>query len=356
MRTLFLLLCAAFFLPNTARPGHSAAPPSRQLLVYAVTTTTQTPSVTSIYTHETGSPTTRLVYRDSDKQQRILVKIGSSDVLGVARAVPPNDIYLVMGPPTADPARPQDALCRLRLAAAAQAYAPEPLFPLPLCFSDASPYAMWNRAPLLAVSNDAKRFALTALRVGETRLDRPAIRILSSQGSEEWQLLLEDRDLYVADLAWSPDGKALAYLVMPLGDDHTLDENLLPKAGVYLADTEARTTRLLHHCYGDALAWHPHANRLAVAVRGGDFWGVRWLVRLLALPSGEKVEEFSLPGPASALAYSDDGDWLAVQASAKNRWQIWLYPTAGDWGRLLFEPPEADGRLALLGWARESAR
>jgi len=352
MRSTILVVCAVLLIAGREGRAEAAPRPAGLWVVYAVTATGQTPPVTSIYAHEIGSGARHLAYRDSDQPNRVLVKIASSDVLGAARAVPPKDIYLMMGPAAADAAAAKDALCRLRLIAAAEAYAPEPLFPVPLCFSEASPYGMWNRAPIFAVSGDGNRVALAALRVGQTRLERPAIRLLSAEGKEQWQILLEDRDLYVADLAWSPDGNSLAYLVMPLGDEHTLEERLLPKAGLYLADTEARSVHLFYHCYGDALAWAPQTNRIAVAARAGDFWGERWLVRLLALPSGDKVEEFSAPGSISALAYSDDGEWLAVQVMHKNRQQIWLYPTAGDWGHLFFEPPEGEGRLSLLGWAR----
>lgn len=167
--------------------------------------------------------------------------------------------------------------------------------------------------------------------------------------------MLDQEGLYVADLAWSPDGKSLAYVVMPQADEHTLDEALLPKAGVYLADIATRTTRLLHPCYADALAWGPRPDRLTVAVRPGDIWSPRHVVRVLTLPSGKRIEEFSVHGQASALAYSDDAQWLAVQTQRDGRQQIWLYPAAGGWGRLFYDLSQQDSRLSLLGWARVAA-
>lgn len=358
MRYLTVVLSALLLgVPRAASAG-SPAPAAGSALVYAITEASGTPPTTSIHLQEVTSRASRVLYRDASDEDHILIKIAASDVLRSARTVPPRDVYLMIGEASvaeADLAVAGDALCQLHIADGEEEQAPpEPILVIPLCFSDASPYGLWNRAPILAVSSDAERVALSVLRAGEIRFERPAIRVLGSDGSEEWRIVLDQEGLYVADLAWSPDGKSLAYTVMPQADEHTLDEALLPRAGVYLADIEARTTRLLHRCYAEALAWGPKPNRLTVAVRPGDIWAGTRLVRVLSLPSGRRIEEFSVHGQASALAYSDDGEWLAVQTERDGRQQVWLYPAAGSWGRLSYELSEEGSRLSLLGWARVS--
>ena len=141
---------------------------------------------------------------------------------------------------------------------------------------------------------------------------------------------------------------------MPLGDEHTLDEALLPLAGLYLADLSSRATRLLHHCYADLIAWGAAQDRITVAARLGDFWGAGHIAQVFALPSGQKVEELSLPGWISALCYSDDQQWLAFQTTKDRRCQVWIQPSAEGWPRLAFELPADEGSLALLGWARQT--
>jgi hypothetical protein len=329
-------------------------PPAGLQVVYALTATTQKQMLSAIYAYEPASGLRSLLYRDTPEGSRLLLKMGGSDLQGVARAIPPGDVYAVMGPTTAPGgATPSDAVSRIRLGGEATKPAtPERVFPLPLCFSLASAYGLWNRAPVFAVSPDATRFAVYALRVGEVRLDRPTIRLLSASGAEEWRIPLDHPDLYVADLAFSPDGGSLAYSVMPQGDEHTLDEALLPKAGVYLADIPARTTRQLYPGFVDAVAWGPRPDQITAAARVGDFWSTRYIGLVLALPLGRKVREFSLRGAVTALAYSDDGEWLAVAAHYQRAERIWIYPVSGGWGQQAKIEPQSGERIALLGWAR----
>jgi Tol biopolymer transport system component len=353
MRYLAVLLSALWLIAPGMPSAEGAAPAAGMGLVYAITEVTAEPRTTTIYLHAADSGERRTLYRDASDENRILARIASSDVLGAARAVPPMDVYLIMGEASmGDLSMGADALCRLRIPEAGEEQAaPEPILVIPLCFSDASPYGLWNRAPVFAVSPKAERVALCALRAGDVRFARPAIRVLGSDGTEGWRILLDDRDLYVADLAWSPDGRWLAYAVMPQGDEHTLDDAQLPKAGLYLADLEARTTRLIHRCYADAVAWGPGPDRVTVAARANDFWSQRYVAQVLAVPSGEKVEEFSLPSRVSSATYSSDGKWLAVQAASGDSQQIWLYPSTEGWGQLFHEVRTESGRLSLLGWA-----
>lgn len=332
---------------------NAADVPAALHLVYAVTKAGEGLPSTTLYVHQVSSGQRSAFYRDRDEESRVLVKIAGSDVLGAARAIPPRDVYVMVGPAAVErSATCSDTLTRLRIAASDQEASSDPLFLVPLCFSEASPYGLWNRAPVFAVSRTAERTALSALRIGDTKLDGPAIRVLSREGAEEWQVSLGHRDLYLADLVWSPDSDSLAYLVMPLGDVHTLDEALLPKAGIYLADISKKASRHLYHCYGDALAWGPKPNCITVAARTGDFWGTGSVIRVIQLPSGRRIEEYSVPGRTSAIAYSDNNQWLSVQTRHDHAQQLWLYAASGGYGRLFCQVQNEEGRLALLGWAR----
>jgi len=350
LRCLVLIALLGGFASPLAAAGSAPEPPSDLKLVFALTKPTERPPSTAIFAYDVKAAARTEVYRDADKGDRVLLKIAGSDLLGAGRCFPPGDLYVIIGPPSVQlGASPSDYLSRLTLGAAAQGW--QRLLLIPLSFSDASPYGLWNRAPIFAISPGANRIAFTALRVGSVKLDRPAIRVMTLAGAEEWQIPLPSSDFTVTDLAWSPDGSRLAYCLLPLGDEHTLDESLLPKAGVYVAEMAKRTASLVYPCYGEAIAWGPKPNRIAVAVHSRDIWSPVDLVQVVVLPVRQKVEEFSVPGSAQALAYAD-GDWLAVQVSKDGRQEIWVYPGTGGLGRRVYERPEGEGRLALLGWAR----
>jgi hypothetical protein len=328
----------------------SAAEPDRDLrLAIAVTQPTEMPPATTISLLDPRSGALSDLYLDPQAGRHVLVRIAGSDLLGSARAVPPADVYAFIGPSVADP-HALDALSVLRVPRPGVQAAWKPVLEVPLSFSEASPYGLWNRAPLLAVSPRRDRAAVTALRIGERALAGPMIRVLSMYSTEEWQLPLA-KGLRVVDLSWSPDGKQLAYALSPEGDEHTLDDSLLPEAGIYLADVAARTSSRLHHCYPAAVAWPPKGDRITIAVRP-DVWGPAGVVRTVAFPGGKRLEEFSVAGSAEALAWSDDGRWLAVQLSGKGVQVVQVRASSGGWGRDIFRLPAAEGRLALLGWVR----
>jgi len=350
MRCLALLAGLAALL-STGAISLGDEPAADLRLVLAVTKPTVRPPSTSLFLYDIATSSRAQIHEDATEGRRILVKMGGSDIVGAGRAAREREIYVMMGPATVDSALAcSDTLSRVRPAAGEPKW--EPIFFVPLCFSDASPYGLWNRAPIFAVDQSEGRVALPALRVGETKLERPSIRVLSATGVEEWQIPLPGRWFHVTDLAWSPDGKQLAYAVLPEGDVHTLDESQLPNAGLYLADIETRTTRLVYHCYVDALAWGPKAGQLSIAARPRDIWDRANVVRVITVPDGKKVEEFSALAAIQALAYTDDGQWLAVQSVVEGGQAIWLYPAAGGWGRQVYNLPAGEGRLSLLGWVR----
>jgi HAMP domain-containing protein len=342
------LVCLAALASSALRAR--AAEPDRDLrLAVAVTQPTERPPATTISLLDPRSGAVSELYRDPEAGRHLLVKIAGSDVLGSARAAPPADLYAFIGPTVADP-NALDALSVLRVPRPGVRAAWKQVLEVPLSFSEASPYGLWNRAPLLAVSPRQDRAAITALRIGERALAGPMIRVLSMYGTEEWQLAI-GKGLRVVDFAWSPDGKQLAYALSPEGDEHTLEESLLPQAGIYLADVAARTSSFLHHCYPAAVAWAPKGDHITIAVQP-DVWGPAGVVRTVGSPGGKRSEEFSVAGSAEALAWSDDGRWLAVQVSEKGTQVVQVRASSGDWGREVFRLPAAEGRLALLGWVR----
>jgi len=344
-----ILLClAALLLSGVSAPA--AAPPADSRLAIAVTQPTERPPVTALYLLDPQSGAATESYRDPKAGLRLLVKMAGSDLLGAAEALLPSDIYALLGPAAADPGA-LDSLSLLRVPGPGGQVSWKRVADLPLCFSEASPYGMWNRAPLLAVSPDRSRIAITAVRIGEKVLAGPTIRVLSMYNDQEWQLPLPGKDFRAVDLAWSADGTQLAYAVLPLGDEHTLDASRLPEAGVYLADIQNRTVRLFHHCYPAAVAWAPKGDRLSIAVQA-DVWSGAGIIRSVSLTNGKRTEEFSVAGAAQALAYSPDGRWLAIQVAETGSQTVQLRATSDGWARAIYRLPAGDGRLVLLGWVR----
>jgi hypothetical protein len=285
----------------------------------------------------------------------VLVKIAGSDVLGAARVIKGSEIYAMRGPAEVDsPAACPDTLSRLRLGSGRAGSQWESVFSVPLCFSEASPYGLWNRAPIFSVSPDGGRIAMPVLRVGVDALDRPAIRVLAASGAEEWRLPLPGKRMRVTDLAWSPTGTQLAYAVTPQADEHTLDEDQVAAAGLYLADVEARTTRRVHRGAAQAVAWGPKPNYITAAVCSDAAAHAPPVVSVIALPQGVELEEFSVTGWIQALVYSEDSHWLAIQSQQGEHQMIWLYRSSGGWGDKVLDLTTSEGRLALLGWAEDT--
>jgi WD40 repeat protein len=145
-------------------------------------------------------------------------------------------------------------------------------------------------------------------------------------------------DDYVADLAWSPDGKQLAVA----GGE----------GKVALADAEARSLVVIgEHMLGTlALAWQPHAKRFATAGQDGS----------VALWDAAGGREFLRWKPAvsatQALAWSPDGDVLATAAgksvslwSAQGEKIHAFAPAANSAVALAFDRPGTDLGVALNG-------
>jgi dipeptidyl aminopeptidase/acylaminoacyl peptidase len=145
-------------------------------------------------------------------------------------------------------------------------------------------------------------------------------------------------DDYVADLAWSPDGKQLAVA----GGE----------GKVALADAEAQSLVVIgEHMLGTlALAWQPHAKRFATAGQDGS----------VALWDAAGGREFLRWKPAvsatQALAWSPDGDVLATAAgksvslwSAQGEKIHAFAPAANSAVALAFDRPGTDLGVALNG-------
>ncbi len=323
-------------------------------LVLALTQPTERPPVTAVFVLDIKSGVRREIYRD-EGDSRLLVKIAGSDVLGAARVIKGSEIYAMRGPAEVDsPAACSDTLSRLRLGSGRAESRWEPVFSVPLCFSVASPYGLWNRAPIFSVSPDGSRTAMPVLRIGEAALDQPAIRVLSASGAEEWKFPLPGKWMRVTDLAWSPAGTQLVYAVAPEADEHTLDEAQVAAAGLYLADIEARTTRRFYQSAARAVAWGPEPNHITAAMCFDTALHATPVVSVIALPDGVKIEEFSVAGSVQALVYSEDFHWLAIQSQQGENQMIWLYRSSGGWGDRALELTTSEGRLALLGWAEDS--
>jgi hypothetical protein len=346
---LALLFGLALVLPAGA--AEEIAPPAGLDIAYAVTTMGTVP-VTAVYALEPKSGLRRLLFRDTDETNRIILKSGGSDIAGAGRTAAPKDVYVLTGPAVAPELPAQmDAISRLRFPdEAGKQAAPERVIPLSLSFGDTSAYHLWNRAPVFALSADAGVFAVCVTRIGETRLGKPTIRVISPAGAE-WRVALPGSDLYVSDLAFSPDAKLLAYSAMPMGDEHTLDRSRLPLAGLYMADLAAQTTKLLYSGFIDAIAWGPKPEQVTVSQRVGDIWSTACSAAVVSVVTGLKVKEFSLHGPTVGLAYSDDAQWLAAETVERDQ-RIWVYPVAGGWGKQAPISTETGGRIALLGWVR----
>jgi hypothetical protein len=307
--------------------------------------------VTAVYALEPKSGLRQLLYRDIDEENQIILKVGGSDIAGAGRTSAPRDVFVLTGPAVAPESPTQmDAISRMRFPEETGRQAvPERILPLPLSFGDAE-YHLWNRAPIFAVSADAGLFALCVTRIGGARLEKPTIRVISPAGTE-WRNALPGSDLYVSDMAFSPDAKLLAYSVLPLGDEHTLDRSRLPLAGLYVTDLAAQTTRLLYPGFIDAIAWGPKPEQITVSQRVGDFWSTAYSAVVVGATTGLKATETSLRGPTTALAYSDDARWLAAGTVGSEQ-RIWVYPVAGGWGKQAPISTETGGRIALLGWVR----
>ena len=172
MRTLccvIAVLCFSTLLPP-AYAATTAQPDANLRLVIAVTRAIDKPPTTTLSLLDPQSGAVSEVYRDPKEGRRVLSKIGSSDVIGSAGALPAQDVYAVIGPTVAQSAGGLDAVSFLRIPDIGGAAAWKQVLEIPLCYSEASAYGMWNRAPLLAISTSGNRAAVTALRVGERAL------------------------------------------------------------------------------------------------------------------------------------------------------------------------------------------
>ncbi|MFB3882608.1 MAG: hypothetical protein ACE149_15175 [Armatimonadota bacterium] len=315
----------------------------------AVTRPDEKPPTTTISLLDPRSGAVSDVYRDPKEGARVLGRMGGADVLGAVRVIASGEVCAVVGSAVAESGTSEDDVSMLLALEGGRGGKWQRIARLPLCFGQPAPYRAWNRAPVLAVSPDRSRIAVDASRIGEEALAGPAVRVLTMYGAEELRIPLPAKVFEVTDMAWSPDGRHLAYAVSPAGDGSALDESLIAKAGIYLAGAGSGTPVLLHQCLPSALAWGPKADRISIAIRPGrsDKAGI---VRTISFPAGKRLEEFSGPGLVEAIAYSEGGEWQAIQVAGDDGQSVRVREVGGDWGRDVYHLAEADGRLALLGW------
>jgi hypothetical protein len=353
-----LLALAAALLGIACAPGAQAGGASRfSELVFAVTDTAAGSPSTSIYALDIASGKRRLLYRDADEQVHILSSVTGAGVTQAARIIPPSDAAVVLRQTPAESlAECPAALTRLRHIVGEGTPAADPLFPLHMLADGGYAFGERGLGPIFAVSAGGERIAVFSADPAASAPENQAIWILSGSGSREWMIPLEGPSPQVADLAWSPDGRLLAYLVLPR-DGPGRGEAPTLEPGLYLADTVRKTKRLVYPCYAHVLAWGPGPRRITLASlpRDPQRSSMR-VLQIIALPSGKKTEEISVRGRVSALAYSDGYRRLAVQAEDADHQRIWLFrPTRGwGWGREICDLAREEGRLSLLGWARRA--
>jgi hypothetical protein len=251
-----------------------------------------------------------------------------------------------------DPAACPARLVRIELADSRAMPTSRPLFPLPLIYGAMDSWERSAETSLFAVAGNGGRFALVAPSSLGADSHGWSVFVVSATGDMEWEFTLAAPSLRVSDLAWSDDGTLLAWLAV-LDDAETNGEvRLAGQEGLYVADIAARSVRLLRRCRGEALAWGPSADRVTLAPAPAPGRTDGHLLRVILVPSGIDVEEFSVAGRVSAIAYTADRRHLAIQTESDGRQEIWVFRAAGGWGRRVYETPPDAGRLSLLGWAR----
>lgn len=351
MRHLAWAACAALLCSAGPGPAAAASAPAALGPVRAITDTAADGNATALYVYDQASRVWGELYRDQGHGRRMLLTSVGGDLAGAACTVSGDAAYVVTEALDAEDETASDAaLFRLRFSSVGGDLSRELLFELSPAFLEGSAQSA-GLAPVFAVSADGRRIALPATETGEEDEPIATIRVLSADGEKLWRIPLADESLRVTDLAWSPDGSALAYTALAKPSINELQTANADGSGVYVTDVGARTHRLLHRCRADLVDWGPEADEIIVAARVSDSWG-NHVLRIVSAATGRKLEEFSVVGRPVALRCSPEGEALAVQALEGESQIIWLYDAPDEWPHAACELARNEGILSLVGWLR----
>lgn len=190
--------------------------------------------------------------------------------------------------------------------------------------------------------------------------------------------MITDVKTGVAEFAFSPDGKSMAFTMADAKSDEEekndkgrndhrwVDENA-KVAKLYVVrvakDAEGRRearrlTSVQRHVSG--FDWSPDGSKIAlshVSSPVADFWNTAD-VSVVDVASGSLTDLAVTASAENAPSFSPDGKWIAVVASDfPARWarrnNIVVYPSAG--GIPVTLPDSFDSQPSLLGWSPDSA-
>jgi dipeptidyl aminopeptidase/acylaminoacyl peptidase len=196
---------------------------------------------------------------------------------------------------------------------------------------------------------------------------RPAIWMLSLRGGEPWAFGTYDES--VSEVAWSPDGRFLAYvktdtLPRPVREwrkkkwDHVVEDQRLQYPNLWVVEIATLKHRRLvaGANYVWYVRWSPDSRRLAflVSPTGKPEDQNRVDIGVVGVDGGGFRR---LGGLGDAFAWSPDGRWIAWAAGAERaRWvqktELWVAPAAGGTPRNLTASFDEDA--SAPAWSPDS--
>jgi dipeptidyl aminopeptidase/acylaminoacyl peptidase len=263
-------------------------------------------------------------------------------------------------------------------------------------FTVAEPVMTTDKSEYLTQIHLAENGASRQLTFGEKSSTSPRwspngkfIAFLSARGAKAqiWLLRLDGGEAEpltdvkgaIAAFAWAPDGKSLAFTMVPPKteaeekaekgkDDAKWVEENPQNARPWILPLEKgangkREPRALEIPAGHVVnfGWSADASRLAFCFQTSpkaDHWPSSQIVQVDA-GTGKALAAPFQGGQGGGLAYSPDGKWLAYCKDEQGpRWpghkRYWLLPVAGGAGKPL--PLTPDGQPELVGWSADAKR